>query len=162
MDRKIIALSSATLLLCLGAAFWIQTDRHVPTQPPVNTAPPATTTEEYFVLVGDTRVHVEVVATQAAKQKGLSGRSSLADGKGMLFVYDKSDRYGFWMPDMHFAIDIIWLDSTWHVVHVKENATPDSYPEVFKPVTSAQYILEVPAGYAREHGIVVGVQAVFK
>lgn len=110
--------------------------------------------------IGDAEIVLLLARTPAERTRGLSGRERLAEGQGMLFIYEREDRYGFWMPDMRFSIDIIWLDADMRVVDVKENATPESYPEVFEPKAPALYVLEVPAGYAAKYGIVEGVQGV--
>lgn len=112
------------------------------------------------IVVGDARVDAEVVQSTAEITKGLSGRATLADGQGMLFVMAYPAPHKFWMPDMRFAIDIIWLDERFVVVDVTEHATPESYPTVFMPSLPALYVLEVPAGYARAHQITVGEQAI--
>lgn len=90
--------------------------------------------------------------------RGLSGLTELSDGEGMLFVFDKSDKYGFWMKDMFFSIDILWIDEEGKVVHIKENATPESYPEVFKPDIPARFVLEVKAGFVKEEEIGLGTE----
>src|SRR5512136_601336 len=61
------------------------------------------------VMVGGVRFEVEVAQTPGTREKGLSGRTGLVDGQGMLFVFDKPDRYMFWMKDMLFPIDIIYI-----------------------------------------------------
>jgi uncharacterized membrane protein (UPF0127 family) len=119
----------------------------------------STTSVAPRLTIGTATVVLEIADTPEALHRGLSGRNSLAEDHGLLFVFPTPDRYGFWMPDMHFAIDIIWLDDKLRVVYIKNDATPDTYPEVFKPDTPARYVLEVPAGYAASHGIVVGTQA---
>lgn len=108
--------------------------------------------------LGSKTIVAEIVDTPTRREIGLSGRLSLPDGEGMLFVFPESDRYGFWMPDMHFAIDIMWLDADWHVVYIQENATPESYPAVFTPDTPARYVLEVPSGFAKQYGVEKGSQ----
>jgi uncharacterized membrane protein (UPF0127 family) len=108
------------------------------------------------LTIRDAVVRVEVVSTPEAMQKGLSGRASLADGTGMFFVFEKSDYFGIWMPDMHFPIDVLWFDEGMHVVYIVENMSPDSYPKVFTPTAPTRYILEVPAGFVKAHGIQLG------
>ena len=108
--------------------------------------------------IGDKLLQVELVKTEVQKTKGLSGRR-LAQNGGMLFVYSEPDYYSIWMPEMNFAIDIIWLDSRCKVVDIKENATPESYPEIFKPKEKASYILEVVAGFVFENNLTIGSQA---
>lgn len=118
---------------------------------------------EYSVMkFGKTEINVEVLRTAAEKQKGLSGRIFLLQGDGALFVYKESERSGIWMPKMYFAIDILWLDENLFVVDMKENATPESYPEVFRSRVPALYVLEVPSGYAAKKGIDIGSRAFFQ
>ena len=93
-------------------------------------------------------LQVEAVYTQAAQQQGLSGRKYLENNTGMLFVFPKEDYYAFWMKDMLFPIDIIWMDKNYKIVYVKKNAQPCttfSCPK-FAPDKPAQYVLEVSPG----------------
>lgn len=114
------------------------------------------------VAIGDMTIMVEIARTSTEQKKGLSGRLSLSEGEGMLFVFDHLDRYGFWMPDMHFAIDIIWIDSDGHIVDITHDVTPESYPAVFTSSTPAQYALEVPAGSALRYGWKIGDNTEFQ
>lgn len=109
-----------------------------------------------LITVGDTTVVVDVVSTDLLRQKGLSGRESLSDGTGMLFVFDTSDRWGIWMKDMHFSIDILWIREDGVVVTLKEHVAPESYPTVFSSTEPARYVLELPAGFAQKHGVQEG------
>jgi uncharacterized membrane protein (UPF0127 family) len=97
-----------------------------------------------------------VADTAALRERGLSGRKGLAENEAMLFVFDNIGRPGFWMQDMLFSIDMLWLDSTKRVVYIVPNIGPETYPKVFKPPTDAQYVLEVSAGNAAKIGIQVG------
>lgn len=108
------------------------------------------------VIVGGTVVPVEIADTPELQAQGLSGRESLPPGSGMLFVFAQEDRWGFWMKDMLFAIDIVWINARGEVVHMLEHVQPASYPEIFEPPAPALFVLEVPAGFAAEHGIVLG------
>jgi uncharacterized membrane protein (UPF0127 family) len=102
-------------------------------------------------------IHLEIASTAAQQEQGLGGRDSLAQDSGMLFVFIHSSRYPFWMKDMRFPLDIIWLDSSFSVVHVKKHASPESFPELFTPSRDALYALEVNAGVADRLGISDGV-----
>jgi len=88
---------------------------------------------------------------------GLSGRDSLALNSGMLFYFDHDDFWKFWMKDMKFSIDIIWLDKDFRVIDIKNNATPSTYPELFTSKNVARYVLEVPAGFAQNYLLKDGV-----
>jgi uncharacterized membrane protein (UPF0127 family) len=102
------------------------------------------------------QIVADVADTPRLQHQGLSGRRELPEGRGMWFVFDTPGLYGFWMPDMLISIDIIWLDEEFHVVTIKEHATPDSYPQLFYPTSPAKYVLEVPSGYARKIGLTEG------
>ncbi|MCX6751552.1 MAG: DUF192 domain-containing protein, partial [Candidatus Nomurabacteria bacterium] len=91
-----------------------------------------------------------------AQEKGLSGRKSLNEDQGMLFVFYKSEIYPFWMKDMNFAIDIIWIDEDFRVVFIKKNASTQSYPETFTPNQNARYVLEGSAGFSEKNNLKVG------
>ena len=96
---------------------------------------------------------VEVVKTPQAQAQGLSTRQDLVENEGMLFVFDHPARYSFWMKDMNFPIDIIWLNQNFQVVYIKKNAEPSSYPEIFTSDQNAQYVLEVIAGFSDRNNL---------
>jgi len=156
MNRK-IAVVVALLALVVLVAYVFLDKQSVQEETAVV---PETENKEYrTLLLDDVEVRVEVVRTVADKRQGLSGRADLPEGTGMLFIFDEPSELAFWMKDMHFAIDMVWFDASWSVVSVSENATPHSYPQHFSPETPAQYVLEVPAFFARENGIATGTQA---
>lgn len=99
---------------------------------------------------------VELAETPAQIERGLSKRKSLPKDQGMLFVFKQPGLYPFWMKDMYFPIDIIWIGADKKVVGFSENLAPESYPETFAPPLPVQYVLEVDAGWVKEHGILVG------
>jgi len=100
--------------------------------------------------VGGNTLKLIVAKSEQDRMKGLSGRKSLPQDTGMLFVFEKKDRPGFWMKDMMFPIDIIYIDDT-KVVYVVRNA-PSSVQSpnltVYRPESIANYVLEVNAGVA--------------
>lgn len=112
------------------------------------------------VSVGGVEVKAEVVDTPYTLTRGLSGRTSLPPGTGMLFVFSNEDKWGFWMKDMQFPIDIIWADKSGTVVSVASDVEPKSYPEIFYPSVPAQYVLEVPVGFVQTHAIAKGMKIV--
>lgn len=113
-----------------------------------------------YVTLGTTSIHVEVADTQALREQGLSGRASLADGSGMLFVLDGESINGVWMKEMKFPIDVIWANTEGIVVTILPDISPDTYPHIFYPSKPAYYILEVTAGYVKAHGVAEGSKLV--
>lgn len=111
---------------------------------------------EVTATINEVNYTLEVAATYDQRVCGLSNKRALGKDEGMLFLFEKADKHGIWMKDMRFAIDIIWMDETYTIVHLEENAQPDSYPEVFTPSTPASYILEINAGQIAELGLSLG------
>lgn len=114
------------------------------------------------ITAGPASLSVELATTPADRELGLSGRSFLGRGQGMLFTSDTPELLGIWMKDMQFSIDIIWADSAGTIVSIEHNVSPKTYPTTFFPSTPAEYVLEVPAGYAKLKGIAVGQKIVVK
>ncbi len=98
----------------------------------------------------------EVADTVAEQVRGLSGRESLRENEGMLFVYQVPHQASFWMKNMGFAIDIIWLDAEKRIVGIVPDVSPDTFPKMFSSPAPVQYVLEVPAGWADRHGLTLG------
>ncbi|MGC9048788.1 MAG: DUF192 domain-containing protein [Patescibacteria group bacterium] len=105
------------------------------------------------VTIGEQKILVEVADTRPAIYKGLSGRESLADNQGMLFVFPKSDIYEFEMREMKFSLDIIWIHNN-EIVEIWSNAPlpTDNYIPRYRPKGLANYVLEVNAGTAIKYG----------
>lgn len=101
---------------------------------------------------------LDVADTVEDRRQGLSGRPALEENRGMLFLYDLSGEYGFWMKDMNFPLDIIWLDDADTVVTILPSVAPETYPKVFYPTESARKVIEVSAGVADELGMKIGDQ----
>src|SRR2546425_4514534 len=100
------------------------------------------------VRIGSISVMAEVADAPASIERGLAGRASLQEGQGMLLVFNAEDRWGVWMKDMRFPIDIIWADVRGSIVAIARDVSPPSFPRAFYPSRPARYVLEVPAGFA--------------
>lgn len=90
-------------------------------------------------------VKVSVADTEREWQQGLSGTKRLPEGVGKLFVFDTPALYGFWMKDMRYPIDIVWIDDVWQVVGITRDVAPETYPAIFYPPKPVTYVLEVPS-----------------
>ena len=108
-------------------------------------------------------LRVELMVKDEDRAMGVMFRASLAQDRGLLFVFDRPDFYGFWMKNCRFAIDMVWLDEDMRVVHLAEAVPPckaDPCP-VYEPLRRARYVLEVNAGQARRERAVVGATVSF-
>lgn len=99
-----------------------------------------------FVSIGKTNIPVSIADTEATRELGLSGTTSLTKGSGKLFIFENPGKYGFWMKDMNYSLDIVWIDATFHVVDITKNVTPESYPIVFYAKEPILFVLEVNSG----------------
>lgn len=104
---------------------------------------------------GPLTVDVEVAATDASRTRGLMWRWSLAEGKGMLFIFPQTQRLAFWMRNTLIPLDMVFIDEQLTVVGVVEKAEPRTL-ESRGPATPGKYVLEVPGGYVASHGVKVG------
>ena len=109
----------------------------------------------FEVILKGEKFMVEAADTPAERMQGLSGRSGLSVNEGMLFTFDKPDAHGFWMKDMKFPIDIIWISNN-EVIYVSSNLNPDSYPTIFSLPEPVSQVLEVKAGTAFRLNVVEG------
>lgn len=125
-------------------------------------APTATGTETPTVTIARTTFSVTVADTDSERQQGLSGVPGLPEGAGKLFLFDVPGQPAFWMKDMRFSIDIVWIDAHWKVIDISEHLSPDTYPQTFAPRAPVRYVLEVPAGTVDSRGISIGDEVLFK
>ncbi len=115
------------------------------------------------IMIDGIMLEVEVADTDEKRALGLMYREGLDDGKGMLFIFPTEGRYSFWMMNMRFNIDILWIDSSGRVVYIVEDAEPckgssgeDIRQCIYYPDVRARYVLEVNSGFVREHNIGIG------
>ncbi len=107
------------------------------------------------VMVGTTQFSVEIADTPQKQIQGLSDRPNLPRDNGVLFRFTTPRRYDFWMKDMLFSIDFVWIRGG-KVVGVTENARHEAPRTIYSPPEAVDMILEINAGVVREKGIVVG------
>ncbi len=124
---------------------------------------PAAMTPQNFVTIRGQQFIVEVAQTPAEQSRGLSGHAPLAPDEGMLFPFPAGSQPGFWMKDMLFPIDIVWI-ADGRVIGFVERAVPDdtSGRAVYYPPSAITDVLEVSAGTVARLGMQVGDQLVIE
>ena len=110
-------------------------------------------TDNQQLTINNKTILVEIANTDAKREQGLSGRASLNPGSGMLFVFERPGLYGFWMKEMNFSLDIVWIDENGQVINIDKALEPETYPQVFYPVKPVKYVLELNAGESVKMGI---------
>jgi len=148
--KKLIIFSIAVMVLLVGAAYLFLRWSMSPVSIIINPG-----LERRTIMVGSTKLSVEVAATADEQQQGLSDRLSLAPDAGMLFPLVDPSKNGFWMKDMKFPLDFIYFDQG-RVVETKENVPNALVPMPFFPNETVDTVLEVNAGWVNGHGIKVG------
>jgi uncharacterized membrane protein (UPF0127 family) len=114
------------------------------------------------VTINGSALKAEVAQTPADREKGLSGRPCIEAGQAMLFVFDKPSQYAIWMKDMHFPIDIVWINSEHKTVGLELSVEPSTYPDRFANKDQpAQYVLELQANRAKDLGVGLGTEVAF-
>ena len=109
------------------------------------------------VNVSNITLKAEVANTDMKRIRGLMGREKLAENSAMLFTFDKPDRYGIWMMNVSFPIDILWIDGKMNIVDIAEGAQPCMlYCPTYMPDHDAPYVLEVNSGFVEKNKIHVG------
>lgn len=114
------------------------------------------------LMAGGLTIPVSIADTPAAREQGLSGTTTLPANAGKLFIFDTPGNYGFWMKDMNYGLDFVWIDSAMKVIAVTPNVTADTYPQIFYPPQPVQYVLEVNAGFSSKNNLTVGQQLLLK
>lgn len=115
--------------------------------------------DNYVEIVVDAtksvKVNVELADTEEERRLGLSFRQYLGDYDGMLFVFGSDVSSPFWMKDMKIPLDIIFVDSNYFIVDIKEAQAPctSTYcPNIYSSAPF-RYVLEVNSGFVEKNGI---------
>jgi uncharacterized protein len=113
-------------------------------------------TQEINAKINETDIKLEVASNPVTRAKGLSNRTSISENKGMIFVFLETDIYGFWMKDMNFPIDIIWVNENQKVIGIEKNISPNTYPTSYYPQNPVKYVIETAGGFSDRHNLKVG------
>jgi uncharacterized membrane protein (UPF0127 family) len=126
-----------------------------------STVPLATQPSIISIYAPSSTISVLVAADDTSREQGLSGVAFMNENDGMLFVFDKPQIPGFWMKNMNFPLDIVWIDQNKKVVSISEDIATSTYPKAFSPKSPISYVLEINAGTVRKFGISVGAKLNF-
>lgn len=111
--------------------------------------------EQRQVTVGTQRLTLDVARTADEQRTGLARYDALPEDRGMLFVYGQAMTPSFWMKDMRFPIDIVWLRDG-RVVGIDANVPADDGATHYVPDEPVDAVLELGAGRAHVLGITEG------
>jgi uncharacterized protein len=113
---------------------------------------------------GSTCLASEVMSTPEQRELGLMYRDSIECDRAMIFVFEKEGNYSFWMKNMKFPIDIIWVGADKKVVHVEKEvpACDTADCPVYSPGASAATVIETCPGFSDSNNISLGTDVVYR
>ncbi|MDR2176673.1 MAG: DUF192 domain-containing protein [Treponema sp.] len=99
-------------------------------------------------------LRAEIARSAEEKQKGLMFRKNLADGQGMLFVFDRDQIMSFYMKNTLVPLSIAFIRSDGGIVEIRDMRPLDE--SLIRSSRSVRYALEVPQGWFDRAGIKTG------
>jgi uncharacterized protein len=106
------------------------------------------------IRINGTDLAVEMAATDAKRARGLMGRSSLAEGTGMLFIFERPHILSFWMKNTTIPLSIGFFDEQGCLINIENMAPPKNNElPVYQSKKPALYAIEVPLGWFERHHI---------
>ena len=111
-------------------------------------------------IINKVKINLELAKTDYEVARGLGYRDYLEIDKGMLFIFSRSDYYAFWMKDMRFSIDIIWIEGN-TIVDISKNVSSEpgvslEKLKLYQPRQKANRVLEVNAGFSDKNNVKIG------
>lgn len=109
------------------------------------------------IKINDAVIDVEIVRSSKEIIKGLSFRESLDENKGMLFIFDEPGRYNFWMKDMGFSLDILFISEDLKIIQIiSVDPCLGDFCESYSPEGDFKYVLEAKKGFSIDKGVKEG------
>ncbi|HSX36394.1 MAG TPA: DUF192 domain-containing protein [Patescibacteria group bacterium] len=107
---------------------------------------PARSLPHTTLAAGDHYYSLQVAADDTSRTQGLGGVTAMPANQGMLFKFSSQQTQCFWMKDMHFPLDMLWLNAQHKVTHITPNIALNTYPHQF--CYDGKYVVELNAGQA--------------
>ncbi len=108
-----------------------------------------------IILPNGNLIRAELAKTNEERARGLMYREGIASDQGMLFIFEEEEIHSFWMKNMSFPIDIIWLDEGKRIVHMEINVPPckEMPCPTYASKIPSLYVLELKAGCVESNGL---------
>ena len=152
MKQIILPLIGTMIFVVLVGLFVTNPGKYIKNQ--------ASENKQKIVKIKDMEILVDIADTPEKRSKGLSGKESLNEKEGMLFIFNnKEEKPIFWMKDMLISIDIIWINGE-KIIQINKNIDPekgisDENLTRYSPQSTINYVLEVNSGFSDKYGLKV-------
>lgn len=156
MQKSLFYVGYISILLIVGYIYLHQNFVNKNKNNNINTENTLNTSFLTPIKIGKTMLLVDVADTNKSRELGLSGSKELEYSEGLLFVFDKPQIGSFWMKDMNYPIDIIWINEQKKVIGVEKSVSPDTFPQTFSSKEQILYVLETKAGFFENKKIQIG------
>lgn len=108
------------------------------------------------IKINGEKFSTEIVSTSEKMALGLSGRESLCQNCAMLFIFKKAGEHSFWMKDMQFDLDIIWISGD-EIANISKNVSHmRGSVEIVRSDVPIDKVLEVNAGMSDRLNLKMG------
>lgn len=111
--------------------------------------------ENISLQIGKHSIHAEIANTPQTREQGLMQRGLLCGNCGMLFVFEKADRYSFWMKNTPLPLSIAFIAADGSILNIEE-MQPNTL-DTHHAQSDALYALEMNGGWFARNGIKRGI-----
>lgn len=112
--------------------------------------------ERQKISINSMEFIVDISNDECKRSLGLSGRTSISDDGGMIFIFEDDASHGFWMKDMNFPLDILWLNKDGEIIWIENNIQPVTYPEIYGENVISRSVVEIKSGLVGEGNVKIG------
>ena len=153
MKQIILPLMGTMIFVVLVGLFVTNPGKYIKNQTSEN--------KQKIVKINDMEILVDIADIPEKRSKGLSGKESLSEKEGMLFIFNnKEEKPIFWMKDMLISIDIIWINEG-KIIQINKNIDPekgisDENLTRYSPQSTINYVLEVNSGFSDKYELKIG------
>ena len=99
-------------------------------------------------------IQAEVAGTIATRSQGLMQRKAMAQGAGMLFLFDESATHCMWMKNTLIPLSVAFIDESGEIVNIADMQPLDEATHC--ALRPARYALEMNQGWFKKRGIAAG------
>ncbi|OGM13336.1 hypothetical protein A3D84_01320 [Candidatus Woesebacteria bacterium RIFCSPHIGHO2_02_FULL_42_20] len=123
--------------------------------------------KQSLLTINSVEFNLLIANTDESRQNGLAIYDALPLDTGMLFDFKEQDvNATFWMKNMKFPIDIIWIDNN-KIVSINKNApqpqseTPNEALTLYSSGKPVDYVFEINSGLSDMYGFKIGDDVTF-